>query len=267
MINARQLAVGSLFALAACNLGTDLPDRLTYGLILFTTKVRADSTFSTRPAGFFFQSRQQGLPTSRPTADECLLRPYTPPTGPGFNPGNTVDAGDTIFFQVSGTTTPMVPTQGLGVSYLPSDTAGVIFTPGDQATFTIPGAPGGFPQASISVRTATPFTFAGIDTAPPIGQGVNLAWSPAGDDSSKMVISLQYSVLGDGGSALNEQILCALIDDGSYLIDPRLVSGWRESAGGQRRVQASRWRIALVDLGDAQLFAQSTFDYQTTEFP
>ncbi len=266
MNNACRLAVAGLLGLAACDLGTDPPERISYGLLLFSGRLREDSSYVTRPSGFFFRSTRRGLPNSHPTADQCVLREYRPPT-PGAPPPEFINAGDAITFEVSGVQAQMTPTpQGTSQTYVTPDS--IVFTPGDLARFAIPGAPGGFPASSIQVVTATPFTFGNVEPAPAPGQPVALSWSAAGDDSSKMVVSLQYAAPGEGGAAtLNEQVLCELIDDGAYTIDPSLVSGWRLAEGDRRRLQASRWRISFRDLGDAQLFAQSTYDFEKNDFP
>ena len=265
MQNACKLAVTCLVALTACDLGTDPPRRTNYGLLLLSARLREDGTYATRPSGFFFRSILRDLPSSRGAADQCIVREYRPPT-PGNAPPDFINAGDVITFEVSGVQVPMTPeAQGASQTYVPADS--VVFTPGDLARFAIPGAPGGFPPSSIQVLTATPFTFGTVEPAPPTGQGVALTWSPAGDDSSKMVVALQYASPAGQVSTLNEQILCELVDDGAFTIEPLLVSGWREALGDERRLQASRWRTAFRDLGEAQLFAQSTYDFEKTEFP
>jgi hypothetical protein len=265
MKNGCKLAVACLIGLTACDLGTDPAPRTNYGLLLFSGRAREDGTFATRPTGFFFRSAVRDLPDSREAADQCVVRDYSPPT-PGSPPPDFVNAGDAISFAVSGVEVPMTPVaQGASQVYIPADS--VVFTPGDLALFAIPGAAGGFPASSIQVVTATPFAFGTVEPAPTIGQGLDLTWSPAGDDSSKMVVSLQYASPAGQVSTLNEQILCDLVDDGAFTVDPLLVSGWREALDDERRLQASRWRTASRDLGDAQLFTQSTFDYEKTEFP
>jgi hypothetical protein len=142
---------------------------------------------------------------------------------------------------------------------------GVEYTPGDSVEVRVAGAADGFPEMTIRGQTAEPFTLGAIDTvAPPVG--LTVTWSPAGNDSSRMVMSLQYHLESEQGDGLNEHVLCTFRDDGSATIARLHLAGWL-LAEGQRRVQAVRWRTVLETEGDALLYFVSTYSVTKSTFP
>jgi hypothetical protein len=94
--------------------------------------------------------------------------------------------------------------------------------------------------------------------------GLPITWSPAGDDSSAVVLSLQYA--SQGSSELDEQIFCSLRDDGVDSFPGQFVSGWSKSAG-LRHVDSYRWRSTL-GVGQTQLLGVvAQYNVSKSTFP
>jgi hypothetical protein len=177
-----------------------------------------------------------------------------------------IDAGPSITVDIEGTQHTLVPTTiGNRTPYSVSE-PGVAYTPGDSVEVGVPGAAGGFPAMTVRGQTAEAFTLGPIDPTLPEGGGLPVTWTPAGDDSSRMVLSLQYNSATRPGSGLNEHIFCNFRDDGSATIPRLLVTGWEFSEGG-RRADAVRWRTVLESEGDALLYLISTYAVTKTTFP
>jgi hypothetical protein len=90
---------------------------------------------------------------------------------------------------------------------------------------------------------------------------LRLTWSPAGDDSTKMLISLQYGV---GQLDANQQIFCSLVDDGAADVPTLLLAQWRTATTGSRRVEAARWRVAFREVNGGVLLVVSAFEVEDT---
>ena len=90
---------------------------------------------------------------------------------------------------------------------------------------------------------------------------LHLTWSPAGDDSTKMLISLQYGV---GQIQANQQIFCSLRDDGAAEIPPILLTQWRSAMTGSRAVEAARWRVSAKEVTGGVLLVVSAFEVEDT---
>jgi hypothetical protein len=128
----------------------------------------------------------------------------------------------------------------------------------------VPGAAEGFPQMTIRGRTAEPFALGAVDTT--LAGSDVVTWTPAGDDSSRMVVSMQYHDDQRPGTGVNEQVFCTFRDDGTGTIPAAMLRGWTTSTG-VRRVQAVRWRSVLETEGDAVLYLVSTYTVTKTSFP
>jgi hypothetical protein len=92
-----------------------------------------------------------------------------------------------------------------------------------------------------------------------VDDSLDLTWTPAGDDSTKMLISLQYGV---GQLTPNQQIFCSLVDDGSAKVPPILLGQWRNATTGSRRVEAARWRVTFREVTGGVLLLISAFEVE-----
>ena len=252
----------ALGAGVACHedLGPFVP--MKWGLVTLDHQDVAGSDY-TRPEALFFSSVSSPTLSGRGATDVCGRFPYPPP--PDDQPIDEISAGPSVTVDIEGTEHTLVPaTVGNRQAYtIPQP--GVEYTPGDSVEVRIPGATDGFPEMTIRGQTAEPFTLGTIETDAAPG-GLTVTWSPAGNDSSRMVMSLQYHVEPGQGSGLNEQVFCTLRDDGSYTIPRVHVAGWT-LAEGARRVQAVRWRTVLETEGDALLYFVSTYSVTKSTFP
>lgn len=250
--------------LAACRAGTEPVLTSDYGFVTLQTVKPAAGGWAVKPIGLFFSASGIVLPGSHIAKDSCVVAENAAP--PPFTVDRYLTAGEHIVVAMSGSSMALVQdTIGVAPFYVSPDSSGIAATPGDSATLTVPGDSSGFPTASLTVKTAEPFTLDSVPTGP-AGSDITLRWTPAADTGSKMVVSLQYASLGS--TTLDKQIYCALVDDGSYTIRASLAGGWQNAYGGKRSVAASRWRTAIEPVGSsAVLQVISTFDVPTPAAP
>jgi hypothetical protein len=250
--------VAATALLGACLDPEPLPES-NYGIIGLTTiPLAADTILS--PEAIFYRTGPLGLPTSRVADDQCQLADYPQPSGNTGRP-RFLEAGDSVLVSTATDTTALFPIiDANGESYVMSSGDRFPFHPGERVTITVPGKPGGFATSNISVLTAHGFTMGPIDPSPPASADLELTWSPAGDDSTKILISLQYRDVGQGEP--NEQIFCSLKDDGAATIRSFFVTRWRVATAGSRRYEAARWRVAAKEVPDGVLLVVSAFEIE-----
>lgn len=244
--------------LAACLDPTPIPES-NYGVIGLNTVVGTSDTVLA-PEAVFYRSGLLSLPTSRLTNDQCLAMDYPAPTQGGTLP-RFLDAGDSVIVSTPTTTKSLWPViTASGESYVLESSDRFPFHPGENVTITVPGAAGGFSAGTITIATASPFTVGPVPATPPIGDPLPITWSPAGDDSTKILLSLRYGVNGEVEP--NQQIFCSLVDDGSTEIPETLVPAWRTATTGSRRVNAARWRVSAKEVSGGVLVVVSAFEIE-----
>lgn len=243
------------FVLAACLEPDPVPES-NYGVIGLNAVVTSTDTLLS-PEALFYRSGLLGLPTSRLDQDGCAIAPYPPQGGQGTLP-RFLDAGDSVAVSTASLTRWLFPTVEANreLYALPADET-MPFRPGEQVTITVPGAAGGFANGSISVFTAHAFTLDTVTSAPPQDSTLALRWTPAGDDSTKMLVQLRYGV---SQIEPNQQIFCELIDDGEAEVPAVLVNQWRNAQTGSREVDAARWRVVAKQVNDGVLVVVSAFE-------
>lgn len=234
-----------------------------WGLVTLDHQDVAGSDY-TRPVALFYSSVSSPTISGRGPSELCGVFPYPPPADD--QAVDELEAGASITVDVEGTEHTLVPTTiGNRTPYsLPEP--GFEYAPGDSVEVTVPGAADGFPAMAVRGQTAEAFSLGPIDTALAAGGGLPVTWTPAGNDSSRMVLSLQYNAAIGPGSGLNEHIFCNFRDDGSATIPRLLVTGWAFSEG-PRRAEAVRWRTVLVSGADALLYFISTYSVTKNTFP
>jgi hypothetical protein len=234
---------------------------MDWGLITLD-HVAANGTDYTRPQALFYSSVSSPRLSGRGASDVCGTFPYPSPSSE--EEVNELSAGDTVTLSLQGTQYSLVPTPIGNRRPYTIPAPGIVYQPGDSVTVHVPGAADGFPQMTIRGRTAEPFTLGPVDTVS--GLTFEVTWSPAGDDSSRMVLSLQYHDDLTPGSGLNAQVFCTFLDDGEGTVPLFAARGWT-SASGVRRAQAVRWRSVLESKDDARLYLVSTYTVTKTSFP
>lgn len=260
------LSLIGLVALSAC-LNTDAPTRRDDGYIAVNLPATEQGGATAKALFFVDPGGLRFLPNSRFPADTCGIRPFAPGSGPLVPLGvQYLFAGDSITMQTDSATAFLMPSASPdgSISYELSGQDAVPITPGSEVTFSIPGAPDGYPPSTLAGLTAGPYTLGPIDTLPDETVGLSISWSPAGDDSSAVNLSLQYAT--QGSSVLDEQIFCSLRDDGAYMIPARLIDGWRSSTG-PRHVDSYRWR-STIGAGQTQLLGiVAQYNVSKSTFP
>ena len=259
----RRLYVSALFtllALAACLEPNPLPET-NYGVIALTTVVSTNDTILS-PLAVFYRTGLLTLPTSRVSSDQCRIADFPPPVQNVELP-RFLDAGDSVAVSTATLLKHLFPTVDVdGDSYGLKAADRFPFHPGETVTITVLGAPGGFANGTISVPTARGFTFGPISPSPPAGESLDLTWTPAapaGDDSTKILLSLQYGV---GQALANEQIFCSLVDDGAAELPSELLTQWRSATTGSRRLEAARWRVSTKEVSGGILLVVSAFEIE-----
>lgn len=248
-------AVLAPIVLAACLEPDPVPES-NYGVIGLNAVVTSTDTLLS-PEALFYRSGLLGLPTSSIQQDGCAIAAYPPQGGAGALP-RFLDAGDSVAVSTASLTRYLFPTIDANreLYALPVDET-LPFRPGETVTITVPGAPGGFANGSISVSTAHAFTLDTVTSQPPQDSTLKLRWTPAGDDSTKMLVQLRYGV---GQVEPNQQIFCELLDDGEAEVPAALVNQWRNAQTGSREIDAARWRVAAKQVNDGVLVVVSAFE-------
>jgi hypothetical protein len=243
--------------LAAC-LDPDPVAETNYGVIGLSAIISESDTIL-GPEAIFYRTGPLGLPTSRVDIDQCQIAAFPANGGDGELP-RFLDAGDRVAITTATDTGYLLPTiQDNRELYVLPTGERFPFHPGELVTITVPGAPGGFSNGTISVLTARPFALGPIAPSPPEGEPLDLTWTPAGDDSTKILMSLQYGV---GGVEANQQIFCSLVDDGAAEISSVFLTQWRSATTGSRNVAAQRWRVAIEEVTGGVLVLISVFDVE-----
>jgi hypothetical protein len=234
-----------------------------WGLVTLDHQDVAGSDF-TRPVALFYSSVSSPTIAGRGPSELCGVFPYPPPADD--EAVDEIDAGASVTVDVEGTEHTLVPTTIGNRTPYSMPEPGLEYTPGDSVEVRVPGVAGGFPEMSVRGQTAEAFALGPIDTELPSGGGLPITWTPAGNDSSRMILSLQYNSANRPGSERNEHIFCSFRDDGSATIPRLLVTEWTFSEG-PRRAEAVRWRTALVSEDDALLYFISTYSVIKNTFP
>jgi hypothetical protein len=254
------LSALALPLVAAACLDPDPVPESNYGVIALTTVVTPVDTLLS-PEALFYRTGLLGLPSSRVFSDQCQIADYPTPSQ-GTRLPRFLDAGDSVAVSTATTTKYLFKAIGAnGESYVMDNADHFPFRPGERVIVTVPGAPGGFTNGTIDVITAHGFTLGPINPTPHADSTLRLTWTPAGDDSTKMLISLQY---GDGQLEANQQIFCSLQDDGSAEVPTILLARWRTAMTGSRAVEAARWRVSAKEVTGGVLLVVSAFEVEDT---
>ena len=250
-------AVLAPIVLAAC-LETEPIPEVNYGVIGLNAVVTATDTVLF-PEALFYRSPLLRLPTSRVGDDACVIDAFPPQGGEGPLP-RFLDAGESVAVSTATLTRFLVPTSDGNREFYELAFGDTLpFRPGEEVTITVPGAPGGFSNGTISVFTAHAFTLDPVNPQPPEDSPLELRWTPAGDDGTKMLVQLRYGV---DQITPDRQIFCELVDDGEAEVPAALVNQWRTAATGSREVTAARWRVAVEEVNDGILVVVSAFEVE-----
>ena len=178
------LLAAALVVMVACGEATIPSAAVPVGVVTLFSR-SGDSGYVARPEGLFALASGPPTVNSRSTVDTCQSGDYVPQS---TNISLVqVNAGDSLVLTAGAGTTVLRPIRRFGITVYTAQPTDVGFVPGTEVTFTVPGAPGGFPATNISSLTPAALTsLTPISSRPPLDQPLDVAWGPAGDDSSTL---------------------------------------------------------------------------------
>lgn len=259
----RYLVAALLLGTLACNdlLETDGVDS---GVINVPTYSNGSGFFLVNPLAVFYEDASLTFP--QPTTGACGTIPFDPDeSGVLLSGFPTMNVGPHLVANLPASEDTLYRELDSGFQlYRPSAVGGILHTPGDTLTVTVPGDLG-FPAGVIRVRTAEAFEMADV-AVPAVNDPLTVTWTPAPLAGSVMRYSLRYASERSIGD-LDEQLVCIFEDDGEGTIDASFLQGWVNATGGQRQVVATRIRSANAELSEkARLTMLSTFQVPTPPF-
>ena len=238
-------------AIAALGLGSVACDSLEvndsqFGIFFVPAIQLEGGGYAADPSAVFFQASGVRLSSTTVGPEGCIVQAIQPL---GSNDFDRIDAGDAITVNLAGTNAVLTPyAVGADITYELPDGEAIPFTPGDQITFSIPGAPGGFPARVVTVQTVEAFTPSTVTLPASTTSNLTLNWSPPPAlPGTAMFYSFQYS--SDNSGVLDREIACVFQDDGSGVVPASTLEGFR--ASDVRTIVAQRARIDVERIGDA----------------
>ena len=151
-----------------------------------------------------------------------------------------------------------MPYDSVLIRYATPTSPSLSYAAGDAVQVTIPGDAAVYPGGSISVRLAEPLV-PGVITVPTGTTPMNFSWNTplAGDTTSAIILSLRYANPATNGVA-NEQIYCALKDDGVHALPTSALSAFLASPNDKRSLVMTRWRTREVSLDNRTILHIAT---------
>ncbi|HEY0930283.1 MAG TPA: hypothetical protein VGE27_10230 [Gemmatimonas sp.] len=207
-----------------------------------TTQGRASASM------IVFDASSVSIPNSLlQQSDQCVYASVDTTTS---TPRGQLRAGDAIAMTV-GAQNLSLPFSSTLVRYATPEANPFTYTRGDEATVTVPGEANGFPASNISVKLAEPIIPEPIP-ALVSGQVLPIRWNGTNDSTAAIILSLRYANPATSSYA-NEQIYCALRDDGSVDIPVGGVATLLASPANRRSMVLTRWRTSEKVLNETTL--------------
>ncbi len=229
-------------ALSACSSLTETNTKLSnYGSITITAKNAAAGRASATVNAVFFQGLSASAPNSAvQQGDQCVYSLIDSTTGASTG---SLRAGDNLALTWAGTNVAM-PFSTAFSRYEPVAGTALTYAPGDAATISVPGLAGSFPAASISVKLAEPI-LPGPLALPASGSPLDVTWNASNDVTAAIILSVRYGATPTA-TAQNEQIYCALKDDGAFQVPATGLGAFFASPSALRSITLIRWRTQEV---------------------
>jgi hypothetical protein len=171
-------------------------------------------------------------------------------------------AGDAISIVVAGVTRSL-PYSTSDQRYATPAGAPITYAAGDVAQVSVPGNGNSFPAMSGTVKLAEPIELGPLNT-PTSGANLTVTWNGTNDASAAVILQIKYPNPVTSTYA-NEQVYCALKDDGSVNIPAGLLNPFLV-ASSKRSLTLVRWRTNLVSANGANLHFTASTD-TTVVFP
>lgn len=239
------LTLGVSVAGAACGGITDAdPTPNRYGSISIRANATSATTASAKATAIFFDAFTAAVPNSAlQRSDRCEFAAVDTAT---VITRGTKRAGNEVTIAVGGTNI-ILPYEAGFLRY-----ANLLGTPfsyavGDNAQVSIPGEGDLYPSSNISAPLVEPL-LPGPVSIPTGTESMNVTWNASADTTSAIILSLRYANPSTSAFA-NEQIYCALKDDGAHQLAPTALAAFLASPSNRRSLTLTRWRTreTLID--------------------
>lgn len=248
---------------AACSKLTEsnpLPNR--YGAVNITAHGASASTASANATVIFFEAFSAAVPSSVLQAtDQCAYA--TVDTTATFTTG-VKKAGDQVTLAI-GANNVSLPYEAATFRYANLLTNPFSYNSGEAVTANIPGASDGFPSSSITVRLAEPL-IPGAIVVPAQGSPLSITWNASTDTTAAILLSLKYNN-PTSSSYPNEQIFCALKDDGKFEIPASGLTAFLAAPNASRSLRLTRWRTRETLIDPKTILHIATSIDTTVKFP
>ena len=232
----------SVVALTACSNVTEIDTKLTnYGAVTITGKNASAGRATATINAVFFQGLAATAPNSSlQQGDQCAYAVIDSTAGGATG---SLKVGESLALSVAGTSIAM-PFSTAFSRYEPPTGTLLSYGAGDAATVTVPGVAGAFPAAAISVKLAEPI-LPGRLVIPAAGLPLDVTWNATNDPSAAIILSVRYGATPTS-TVQNEQIYCALKDDGAFQVPASGLAALLASPSALRSATLIRWRTQEV---------------------
>jgi hypothetical protein len=229
-------------ALTACSSVTESNAKLSsYGAVTITGKNAPAGRATATINAVFFQGLSATAPNSAlQQGDQCAYALVDSTTGGATG---SLKVGESLALTFAGASVAM-PFSSAFARYEPATGSVLSYAAGDMATLNVPGLAGTFPAASISVKLAEPI-IPGRLVVPAVGLPLDVTWNATNDATAAIILSVRYGTTPTS-TAPNEQIYCALKDDGAFQVPASGLAAFIASPPALRSATMIRWRTKEV---------------------
>ncbi len=229
----------ALLSAACTSLDNNNPDPNRYGSVSVIAKNSANGRAAASATAIFFEAYTAAVPSSvLQQTDQCVYAPVDTTTT--ITKG-VKRAGATVTLGI-GSGSIAMPYDSALFRYASSASVPIDYARGDVVTATIPGDAATYPASTISVKLAEPL-IPGTISVPTGTTPMVFAWNApeASDTTSAIILSLRYANPATTTYA-NEQIYCALKDDGFHQLPTSALAAFLASPNSLRSLVLTRWR-------------------------
>jgi len=261
LITAAAGAIALVAATGACAGSTEIQQTgQKYGAVNFVGKRTVAGNGSASVTFVAFEGAGVQVPNSSAQQnDQCVYASVDTSTVAARGDRS---AGDAISIVVAGVTRSL-PYSASELRYATPAGAPITYAAGDIAQVLVPGNGNSFPAMSGSVKLAEPIELGPLAT-PTSGANLTVTWNGTNDATAAVILQIKYPNPVTSTYA-NEQVYCALKDDGSVNIPAGLLNPFLV-ASSKRSLTLVRWRTNLVSANGANLHFTSSTD-TTVVFP
>lgn len=247
--------------LAGCVTPTETQQsRQKYGAVNFVGKRTADGQVSAAATVVAFESVGLQVPNSSLQQNEQCVYAAVDTTPQNIRGDRS--AGESVAVVIGGVTRQLAYTAA-DFRYSTPAASPIVYGVGDVAQVSIPGNGTAFPAIAGSLKLAEPIELGPLEL-PPNGSNMTITWNGTNDPTAAIILQLKYPNPANSAFA-NEQVYCALQDDGSVVLPGGLLNPL-QAATTRRSLTIIRWRTNYVPTNSANLHLTSSVD-TTLVFP